>query len=280
MEQIKEEVLTKSNELLYYDKLWYNKIFLESVEEDIALWKKGNIEHKDFCYFYTDLEGNLLFNGNQFKYATPFSNSRACINNYREWLILDLEKKEVISFPNELTFGNINKFRNDGLALFNIISLKWGSIKYDSYEKTFKQDIPFIWDALEYSRIKDYVYVGNHSVSPIRDSSPYSNWNDDCGKMFTISAMKLPFDKSKSLDYYNSKREEYMCYLSRNEIRYIQEKISSNISEAEEYQIIKDYLRTAYNIGDYYFLEDYKEEINSNKGKIVDVGNINVYQKN
>lgn len=151
LNQIKEDILTKSNELQkYYEKSYYNCIFLISVEEDIALWKKFNAVHKEYLHFYTNLEGNLIFNGKNFKYATPFSNSRACINNFREWLILDLERKEIISFPNGLNFENINILRNDNIALFEKSSFKWGSIKYYPDEKSFQNDIPFIWDALTF----------------------------------------------------------------------------------------------------------------------------------
>lgn len=278
LRKMERDVLRKSN-ALEYDSSYYCDIFLESVEEDIALWKKGNGALKDYCYFYTDLEGNLLFNGEKFSYATPFSNLRACVNNYREWLILDLERKEKVSFPDELEFVNINKFRNDGLVLFDKNSLHWGSIRYNPYEGTFEKDIPFIWDALEFSRLQGQVYVGIHSVSPIRNNDPYFHWSDDFGSIFTIEVMRLPIDLAKNLDCYNHRKKAYTGAMYQNVIRYIEEEISNVIPKENRNQIISNYLKTAYNIGDYYFEEKYNEEANNNKGKIVDVENSNIYQK-
>lgn len=272
LREIKEDVLIKSNELECYDS-YFRDIILESVEEDIALWKKGNHVYKDWHYFYTDLEGNLLFNDEIFKYATPFSNSRAFVNNFRECLILDLERKEIISLPKELTFLNINNFRNDNLALFDRNSYSWGSVRYNPDEKSFKKDIPFIWDALEFSRLKDQVYVGIHNVS----SNPY--WIDDPGTKFTICTMKLSINDAKNLDCYNYRKNIHTGAINKDTIRYIQEEISNTTPEEEKKQLVKDYLKTAYNISDYYFEEEYKEELNNNKGNMVDAGNIDCYQK-
>lgn len=276
--QIGKDVLIKSNEL-ECDNLYYDYIYLESVEEDIALWKKGNCVHKNYCYFYTDLEGKLLFNGKTFKYATPFSNFRACVNNYREWLVLDLENKEIIVFPKELIFENINIFRNDGLPLFDRDSLSWGSVRYNPNEKSFKKDIPFIWDTLEFSRVKDQVYVGKSDIYLSGDNHPYSHWNDGFDTMFTLKTMKLPVDQVKDLSCYNYRKDFYIGMINQDVIRYIEEKISSTVPPYQRREMIEIYLKTAYNISDYYFEEEYKEEVNNNEGKIVDVGVINEYQK-
>lgn len=276
LRQMRKEVLAKSNEI-ECDSLYYYDIYLESVEEDIALWRKENTAHKDYCYLYTNLEGELLFSGKTFKYATPFSNSRACVNNYREWFILDLEKKEIIVFPSELIFDNINTFRNDSLPIFNQESFSWGSVRYNPTEESFEKDIPFIWNVLEFSRLEDQVYVGMRDIPLVRNNHPYCG--DDIGNMFTINAMKLPILKAKNLSYYNNQKNEYIDKIDQDVISYIQEEVSKDISREKRREIIEEYLKTAYNISDYYFEEDYKEETNNNESKIVDVGIINEYQR-
>ncbi len=67
---------------------------LESVEENIALWRKYKSGSSKSYYFFTDLEGKLLFDGKTFQYATPFSDSKACLKYDKEWYVIDLVKKE------------------------------------------------------------------------------------------------------------------------------------------------------------------------------------------
>lgn len=131
----------------------------------------------------------------------------------------------------------------------------------------------------DFSRLKNQVYVGIHSVSPIHNYHPYFHCSDDFGTIFTISTMRLPIDKSKNLERYNYIKEELKEVIHQNIIRYIHKEISINIPKDKREQIIKDYLKTAYNICDNFFEEQSKEEINNNKDKLVNVGNINEYQK-
>ena len=70
----------EKNRNLFYEIKDYGAE-LESVEENIALWWVGYRRVDDSrvtsYYFYTDLEGNMLFDGNTFFFATPFSNGLA-----------------------------------------------------------------------------------------------------------------------------------------------------------------------------------------------------------
>ncbi len=286
LRQMKDEILIKSNEndKSQYDRK-YNEIYLRSVEEDIALWKKESLiikdinstkESKIYRYFYTDLLGNLLFNGKSFNYATPFSNSRACLKDGDEWLILDSKDKKITYFPDELSFKNINVFRNDSLALCNGNDFKWGSIKYNNDENIFEFDIPFIWNALDFSRENGKVYVGIYEANPIISNHPYFHYDEDFGTLFTIETMKLPIDMAKNTDYYYKTKNFFPLSPMT---RYIKEEIYSDIPKEERKNIINDYLKTAYDISDTYFTEEFKEEFNNNKGYIVDIGDFNSYQK-
>lgn len=283
LSQIKDEVLIKSNESSFR-KTYYYYIALESVEEDIALWKKGNPATNEFLYFYTDLDGNLLFNGENFFYATPFSNSRAFVRNYRGWFVLDIKKKEIVCFSNDLIIDdldNINKFRNDELAVFDGKKNKWGSLLYNEDEHTFEKDIPFIWDALDFSRLKNEeyaeVYIGLHNLSPICSKHPYDKASEDFGSKVTISVMRAPIFMAKTYDYYNNVTKTYK-YI-RGIIKDIEEEISSTIPKEKRIQKVKEYLQTAQDICDWYFEENCMEKTNNNSGKIVDVGNIEEYPK-
>ncbi len=53
------------------------------------------------------------------------------------------------------------------MAVFDEKEKQWGSYHYDDNEKGFLQDIPFIWDTLEFSRKQDQVYVGKSNVGVV-----------------------------------------------------------------------------------------------------------------
>lgn len=278
VEKLKNSLLSKSNEL-DCGNLYYFFIYLESVEENIALWRKENIDHSNRCYFYSDLNGNLLFNGKRFKYATPFSNLRACVNDYKDWFILDIGMKEIVYFPECLIFESVNKLRDDKLSLFDASSFKWGGIEYNSLEKSFQQTIPFIWDVLEFSRLDNQVYVGIYDITFIYDSNLYFNWNDDFKVRFNVPVMKLSIDDIKDVDYYNYIKNIDDGFINEDMIRYIKKDISSNVPHEKRKKMLQDYLRTSYNVGDCYFGENCFEKVNNNTGKIVDIKDISGYQK-
>ncbi len=170
-------------------------------------------------------------------------------------------------------------FRNDNLALFNKNTWHWGSIQYNPEEKSFEENIPFIWDVLEFSRLKEQVFVGIHHVDPIRYNHPYFHWDEDFGDMFTIPTIRIPISKAYNLKYYNYMKNEYINLFDQNVFRYIQEKIESTHTPEERKQIIKEYIKTAYNVSDFYFEESFKKETNSNNGTIVDDINFEDYQR-
>lgn len=92
LELLKEDVLRKEQARQKYSSGYY-RLSLVSVEENISLWKKRYFNDDKEDYFYTDLEGNLLFDGRNFQYATPFYHSLACVNDRIDgWYLMDIEK--------------------------------------------------------------------------------------------------------------------------------------------------------------------------------------------
>ncbi|MDE6141669.1 MAG: hypothetical protein K2G03_03605 [Bacilli bacterium] len=171
LEKLKEEQEELEKSLLVYrlggskKMIKQRDIELISIKENIVLW--GTYYKYSLCprlYFYTDIEGKLLFDGTIFQYATPFSDSCALVKQDNDWYIIDLKIMEFVGLPNEILPYTANGFENGNLAIFDRKKEHWGSYYYSREDKTFKQDIPFIWDALEFLRKKEDVYVGIHDI--------------------------------------------------------------------------------------------------------------------
>lgn len=173
LEKIKNEILIKSNKPTYIAAN-YDWIQLYTIEENIALWLKGmSINKKNFQYFYTDLDGNILFNKETFDFASPFSKGCAIarIPSYyfspnhhskKIYIIININTKEIVSLEH-LPIYSFSSFRHKNISTQNLENQKWGSYIYNEEEKTFKQDIPPIWDALAFEKKQDYVLLGINS---------------------------------------------------------------------------------------------------------------------
>lgn len=90
-----------------------------TIEDNIALWWGRKFNEGRVEFFYTDLNGKPLFDGETFQYTTAFSNSCACVKRFDEWYIIDISKMQLVSLSKDLTWSNINRFRNGNLALFD-----------------------------------------------------------------------------------------------------------------------------------------------------------------
>lgn len=252
-----------------------------AVEENIALWKLCKLSSsRNSTYIYTDLNGKIIFNGQTFLYATPFSNSRACIKqNDSQWSILDLENKEFVHLPNEISWGNLNNFRNDNLILFDEKKLHWGSYQYNPKENSFTENIPFIWDTLEFSRLNGQIYAGIHSIEKIRDNHPTSHWSDDNGDLFSICIAKMFLNDSRDLKCYNYLKDEYGNIKYQDSLRTICTKIPNTYTLEERQKQVLEYISATYNLSDNYYYETYQNDYNTNNGKIVDVGKLYTYKQ-
>jgi len=273
-----QDVLRKSNEL-EFDKLKYNEIELIKVEEDIILWKKRKDTSNKWYYFYTNLKGDLLFDGKLFSYATPFSKSKAFVIYNNQKLLLDLKTKEIVYLPKEIHFKHINGFREENLVLFHQRKWKWGSIEYNYLEHTFEQNIPFIWDALEFSRFNNEVYVGLHQFHPIQVELKKGYWREDFGDLFVIPVFKMPLSMAYNLDYYRYVKYKSLDSISLVEIRDIKEKISSIYSKEQRKEMVKEFISTSYPISDVYFEECSSLSQTTNKGVIVENESLDEYKR-
>lgn len=272
LELLKEDVLRKEQARQKYSSGYY-RLSLVSVEENIGLWKKRYFNDDKEDYFYTDLEGNLLFDGRNFQYATPFYHSLACVNDRIDgWYLMDIRKKQLVSLPKEISFDNINGFRQENLALFDKEKRHWGSYCYTPESAEFREEIPFIWDNLEFSRDNGFVYTGLVDRSPIC-------FGADKRRVFQINVVKLPIDKAYDLSYYQYLMETYRVAINQNTIRYITEELEELYSQAQEECLIQAYIGSAYSLSDYYFEERDKKEYQRNDGAKVELGTLGDYQK-
>lgn len=265
-------------------KINFHDIDLISIDNNIILWRVTSRDLNLYNFFYTDINGNLLFNGTLFNYATSFSNSLAFIELGREYYIIDINNMLLVKIPNEIVWDNLNGFRNNNLAVFDKTSHHWGSYYYDEKEQSFKKDIPFIWDALEFSRNKDIVYVGIHEVSPYSD--PYKqNRNFDMfqTELFRIKTLEMNKKYVYDLERYKKLINLYKTNIYFDEpiyensrLRIIEEQFGFGLRQKERKLEIKSFIEAPYELSDYYFDEPYRYEYIDNN---VDVGNLNDYKK-
>lgn len=170
LEKMRRKFANKLNETIEEQrpKAMYDdsNIYIASIREDIVYWKTYPSGYTLVSpkYFYTDLEGKILFNESIFDYAAPFSNSCSLVKQGSDWYIIDLNLKEFVSLPNEITPYAASGFEMGNLIIFDKETGHWGSYYYNREDKTFQKDIPFIWDALKFAENKDFVYVGLSAI--------------------------------------------------------------------------------------------------------------------
>lgn len=257
------------------------ELSLIGMEEGVVLYQVHKIGvSNENSYLYTDLDGNILFSKNTFKYATPFQDSLAyVIMHNNKHYIIDIKTKELVEIPMiNKPWKNINGFRNGNLAVLDEKSKKWGSYFYDRNENIFHKDIPPIWNALEFSRDKDIVYAGISNVQQPCTSNydVQTKWSEITDLELTISAISMLKDYAYDLKYYKYIIDTYKIAIAQDKIRYIREKISM-FKQNEETEKI---LSTPYNLSDYYFEEKVKYSRDNNVNlAISDDESLGNYQK-
>ena len=275
----KEEIKKLKNDVLKKiqkknSRSIYSELYLIGLDEMKALWQEHYIGRTSLDnYYYTDLCGNLLFDGYGFDYATLFSDNKAVVKISGKMFVLDIEKKELVEIPDDLNWKNLNGFRNGNLAVFDKDAKHWGSYYYNSDEKGFVLDIPFIWDALEFSRKVDDVYVGKSKIIQTEPYDVQTKWDE---RSFAVQIIALQLNKKNAYDLKNYEYlvNFYKTSIEQNVLRYIQEPYDG--LEVTYAKIIE----TPYNLSDYYFEEEYKTEFNTNQyGQLSDEGRLDEYQR-
>lgn len=247
--------------------------FLISKEENIILWKEINFRQPD-RYFYTDLHNNKLFGGEDFLFATPFSDSCALVYDGVFWKIINIAQKEIITLPDSLEFDALNGMRHNNIAIYDETTNHWGGYHFCSQEKTFEQNIPFIWDALEFSRQSGSVYGGINRLGRTYQADPVDGWYN---WQFEVPVIKMPLEKAQTVAYYEKYLEYYENEFYQEHVRYIREKYDSTCTFEQALEKSKSNTKNAQAFADFYL--DDREKYSDNNIENVEVGDIRSYQK-
>ncbi len=277
------QATTRDEKYEYFMKCCYIRehgIYLESVEENVALWSVGFTHSKDntrdnIFYFYTDLEGQLLFNGSTFSYATPFSQGISLVIENNNYNFIDIKKEKIYCIDKEIEINQICNYKN-GMVAVSDNNLRWGAYKLNLKTKTLECVIPFIWAYLCISRKKDTVYagiwdeyyinrVGDHISTRIyglpQEEAPvgFGQWE------------KLPSPPTHSR-YFILK----MNIARAQSEKYIKSYFRSSYVDECDYGYL--YYRGATDMG-FHFGENQDEQLGFSDGTIVKTKNLNSYKK-
>lgn len=249
-----------------------NKPKLVSVEENIILWKE-----KTDVYFYTDIKQNELFDGKRFALATPFSDCCALVKN-DDWEIINIDEQERIILPRSLNFENIKGIRHNNISILDRHAKKWGSYYFDAKNHSFTQKIPFIWDALEFSRKEGIIYGG---ISKIYKSMPTDNMIQNKGDWWLwdieIPLIAMTIEEGQTEEYY----QEYLGHYKNDQlgehIKYIKETHGQVLDEKVIKELAQYLTANLTDIADFEFGDE--EKYNHNSGEETEVGDFKTYKK-
>ena len=286
--ELKERVNSELESIRPYGRVYsYLRRYgmrLETVEDNIALWSVGytrtdNIEER--FYFYSNLEGKLLFNGESFIFATPFSNGLAVVlSGGRKYYLIDRENKEVLLMPEEAKVYEVSNIRNDMMSAKHsgFHYPLWGSYKIDRKEKTLECVIPFIWNYLNMSRTQNQVYAGISDGYYVTSSG--SHERSYIAKAYSDYSL---YDWSRDLNDPPKFKEYVRNFVSRMDIETAQNKdyikYFLGILLGNKYDGYQVWLYFQDNDIGAYFGEKNEEKLCTNDGTIVENESLEGYQK-
>ena len=175
----------------------YGSAILDSVDENICLWRLICYKRSERIqlYFYTNLEGEILFDNNFFEEATTFSNGSSLVDYGRNnWYIINLEKREKMQISNDMNCKLFQNFMHNSMAVLDCDIKKWGSYSLNPSERVWQREIPFIWDYLALSRDKDIVICGiadKYTCKSNYEYGPYSHMIPDYDKVSVVVRYKI-----------------------------------------------------------------------------------------
>lgn len=241
LKQITKENCTRVLDEKYYDLgsetykyIFGGKLYLEAISENIALWSiecDSPIYKRKTKYFYTDLNGNILFQNFFFDYATPFSDECAVIEtphytSKRTLFILDLRHQQLLSIPKEI--NGIYKIMHSNIPVYDEQSKKCGSYHIDTETGLWTQDIPFIWDRLAFDNDKEIVWVSRTSLNPYYSNDDNTPYNHMVPNHNEISYYK---------EYYITRLNKNQCY---NYDGFLQSKKLNGIIKRQNFDSIEE----------------------------------------
>lgn len=249
-------------------------ISLCGVEENIALWNLYLAENS--MYFYTDIHGKVLFDSHFFPFASTFSDGVAWVKDFSEkWYIINLRKNELVEIPIEdMPWKNIRDIRHGNLALLNRKN-QWGSYFYNQEENTFRQDVPFLWDTLEFSRKENLVYVGMCSSRVIVNS--LNEWAFDDFQM-QLNIARLSKKEIYDLFAYRDFLQQYFLNSTLEKGRCIIKNLEE-VSIEQKQRAIRDFVSCAYPIADDVFSEKSDSLFNTNYDETIAVSSLEEYKR-
>lgn len=254
-------------------------LHLCNVSEDILLWQM-DYEKKIKLYFYTNRNYKLLFNGQVFTYASPFSNACALSKTMNtktekeETNIIDLSSRKIIEVPTE-EMGCLETYniRNGNMAMYGNNG-HWGSYFYNEAENAFLEDIPFIWDTLEFSKNGNNVVVGLRYYQSILNSDLENKWKPDKVEM-KIKMMEA----LKAYAYDTTLYRQFLSYVYENKLSSMEIYPPENIERSLTPQIEERFIR------EFHDLYGYESEIpilntcTNRASIIVDTGSLEEYTR-
>lgn len=222
-----------------------------NITEDILLWQ---IEYRNKIqlYFYTNRNYKMLFNGQVFPYASPFSNDCAVVKEMNtetkkvETNIIDLSQKEIIEVPVE-EIGCLETYhiRNGNMAMLGNNN-HWGSYLYYKKENAFLKDIPFIWDVLEFSKNADHVGIGLRYYKSILNTDTKNKWKPDKVEL-KIKVM----DALKEESYNDTFYRQFLSYTYENQLPYMEIFPNENVKSSLTSQMEEDFIREFHDLYGY-----------------------------
>lgn len=194
-----------------------------NISEDILLWKM-KFTKQNIVYFYTNKENKILFNGMFFSYASPFSKGCSLVKIMEKPYLLDLNKKEIVEVPiQEMNYKTAYHIRNGNIAIHGKNN-HWGSFYYEPLENVFREEIPFIWDVLEFSKNGEKVAIGLCGYKTKLGDIIEGKWTPDEIEM-KIKLLETEKEKAKDFLLYR----KYIQYMYKMRQKCSEIKIKSDV---------------------------------------------------
>lgn len=171
---IKERVRNYIDMIYFSSKEEIKDILVCSLSQKIGLWKMQLVSGEEL-YFYTNIRGEILFGGECFSYATPFSNCCAIVGfGTSKFYILNIKRNELAEISNDkMEIQNVRGIKNRSITV--LANGYWGSYHFDEDENILQEEVPFIWDVLDFTEDGKNAYVGIFSFKEIKDEQK-DNW--------------------------------------------------------------------------------------------------------
>lgn len=254
-------------------------LHLCNVSEDILLWQI-EYEKKIKLYFYTDRNYKLLFNEQVFTYASPFSKGCGLAKTINtktekeETNVIDLNLRKIVEVPTEeMDCLETYNIRNGNMAMYGNNG-HWGSYFYNEEENAFLEDIPFIWDALEFSKDGNNVVVGLRNYQSILNPDLENKWKPDKVEM-KIKMMEA----LKEYAYDTTLYRQFLSYVYKNKLSSMEIYPTENVERSLTPQMEECFIREFHDLYGYASETPILNTCTNRTPNIVDTGSLDEYTR-